>query len=263
MNLYTYYGVTQLNSINDAITYDKGMDMKFVMMHQWTSDIKEAAKTQEKLVHFVDIQPTHNEINTIAGADVAYSKRDNAIFASVVLMKYPELIPLEKVRAQSYVDFPYIPGFLFYREGPVLAKALERLEEVPDVIMFDATGIAHPKRIGMASQFGVLLDISTIGVAKKKLIGNYHEVEDSIGAASILELESEQLGYAVRTRGGVKPLFVSPGHKIDAKQSLDLVVSTTRGYRLPEPLRVAHIMVNKMRRNYDNRQKAQTQQTST
>jgi len=157
--------------------------MKFATMHQWTSDIKEAAKIQEKLVHFVDIQTTHKEIKIIAGADVAYSKRDNAIFASVVLMEYPELIPLEKVRAQSYVDFPYIPGFLFYREGPVLAKALERLESIPDVIMFDANGFAHPKRIGMASQFGVLLDITTIGVAKKKLIGNYHEVGDTIGAS--------------------------------------------------------------------------------
>ena len=229
------------------------MHMKFVMMHQWTSDIKEAAKTQEKLVHYVDTNSTLNDIKTIAGADVAYSKRDNAIFASVVLMKYPELIPLEKVRAQSYVEFPYIPGFLFYREGPVLAKALERLQAVPDVILFDANGIAHPKRIGLASHFGVLLDIPTVGVAKKKLIGNHHQVEDAMGAFSELELDAENLGYVVRTRGGVKPLFVSPGHKINSDQSRDIVISTTRGYRLPEPLRVAHIMVNKMRRNYDSR----------
>ena len=206
-------------------------------------------------MHYVETNSSLKDIKTIAGADVAYSKRDNAIFASVVLMKYPELIPLEKVRAQSYVEFPYIPGFLFYREGPVLAKALERLQDVPDVILFDAHGIAHPKRFGMASQFGVLLDIPTIGVAKKKLIGNYLQVDEAIGSFSDLELDAEHLGYVIRTRGGVKPLFVSPGHKINAEQSRELVISTTRGYRLPEPQRVAHIMVNKMRRNYDNRLK--------
>jgi deoxyribonuclease V len=229
--------------------------MKFIRMHQWTDDIKEAAKIQENLAHFVDTRSAKQEFETVAGADVAYSKKDNAIFASVVVMKYPELVPLEKVRAQSYVSFPYIPGFLFFREGPVLVKALERLQMVPDVIMFDANGIAHPKRIGMASHFGVMLDIPVIGCAKKKLIGNFRELADELSAYVPLEVGSEQLGYVVRTRVGVKPLYVSPGHKIDAKTAVEVVISTTRGYRLPEPLRVAHILVNKMRRNYDIRRK--------
>ena len=229
--------------------------MKFIRMHQWTDDIKEAAKIQENLAHFVDTRVTRQEFETVAGADVAYSKKDNAIFASVVVMKYPELVPLEKVRAQSYVNFPYIPGFLFFREGPVLVKALERLQMVPDVIMFDANGVAHPKRIGMASHFGVMLDIPAIGCAKKKLIGNFRELPNELGAHVPLEFESEQLGYVARTRIGVKPLFISPGHKIDSKTAVEVVISTTRGYRLPEPLRVAHILVNKMRRNYDIRKK--------
>lgn len=229
--------------------------MKFIRMHQWTEDIKEAAKIQENLAHFVDIRSSKKEFETVAGADVAYSKRDNAIFASVVVMKFPELVPLEKVRAQSYVSFPYIPGFLFFREGPVLVKALERLQMVPDVIMFDANGIAHPKRIGMASHFGVMLDIPVIGCAKKKLIGNFREPPDELSAYVPLEIGSEQLGYVARTRVGVKPLYISPGHKIDMKTAVEVVISTTRGYRLPEPLRVAHILVNKMRRNYDLRKK--------
>jgi deoxyribonuclease V len=232
-------------------------------MHQWTTDLKEAARIQEELVDLVEVRPPDREFETIAGADVAYSKRDEAIFASVVVMKFPELVPLEKVRAQSYVNFPYIPGFLYFREGPVLAKALERLETVPDVIMFDANGIAHPKRIGMASHFGVMLDIPVIGCAKKKLIGNFRTLPDELGARAPLEAENEEMvGYAVRTRMGVKPLFVSAGHKIDNETAADVVSATTRGYRLPEPLRIAHIMVNKMRRNYDSRQKPRRDQQS-
>ncbi|NIP43688.1 MAG: endonuclease V [candidate division Zixibacteria bacterium] len=237
--------------------------MKFARMHQWTTDLKEAARIQEELVDLVEVRPPDREFETIAGADVAYSKRDEAIFASVVVMKFPELVPLEKVRAQSYVNFPYIPGFLYFREGPVLAKALERLETVPDVIMFDANGIAHPKRIGMASHFGLMLDLPVIGCAKKKLIGNFRTLPDELGARAPLEAENEEMvGYAVRTRMGVKPLFVSAGHKIDNETAADVVSATTRGYRLPEPLRIAHIMVNKMRRNYDSRQKPRRDQQS-
>jgi len=135
----------------------------------------------------------------------------------------------------------------------VLAKALERLLTIPDVLMSDANGIAHPKRIGMASHFGVMLDIPVIGCAKKKLTGNFRPVPDEMGARSALEEGDEILGYAVRTRVGVKPLFVSPGHKIDSETAVEVVLSAVRGYRLPEPLRVAHILVNKMRRNYDSR----------
>jgi deoxyribonuclease V len=227
--------------------------MKFTRMHQWTNDIREAAKIQEDLLHFIDTRPNKTEFEIIAGADVAYSKKDNAIFACIVVMKFPELVPLEKVKAQSYVNFPYIPGFLFFREGPVLIKAMERLQTTPDVMMFDANGIAHPKRIGMASHFGVMLDIPAVGCAKKKLIGNFRDLPDELSAFTPLEAGTEKLGYAVRTRVGVKPLFVSPGHKIDSETAVDVVISTTRGYRLPEPLRVAHILVNKMRRNYDMR----------
>jgi deoxyribonuclease V len=222
-------------------------------MQQWTSDLKEAARIQESLAGLVDAHSSGTEFETIAGADVAYSKKDNAIFASIVTMKFPELVPLEKVRAQSYVSFPYIPGFLYFREGPVIAKALERLQTIPDVLMFDANGISHPKRIGMASHFGVMLDIPVIGCAKKKLTGNFRPVPDEMGAKSALEEGDEILGYAVRTRVGVKPLFVSPGHKIDSETAVEVVLSAVRGYRLPEPLRVAHILVNKMRRNYDSR----------
>ncbi len=228
--------------------------MRFVRMQQWTTDLKEAARIQEGLAGLVDLHSSGKDYETIAGADVAYSKKDNAIFASIVTMKFPELVPLEKVRAQSYVNFPYIPGFLYFREGPVLAKALERLQTVPDVLMFDANGIAHPKRIGMASHFGVMLDTPVIGCAKKKLTGNFRPVPEELGAKSPLEEGDEILGYALRTRVDVKPLFVSPGHKIDSETAVEVVLSAIRGYRLPEPLRVAHILVNKMRRNYDNRQ---------
>lgn len=229
--------------------------MKLVRLHTWTNDLKEAARIQENLANFVDLNLPKKEIELIAGADVAYSKKDNAVFASIVVMNYPELTPLEKVKAQSYTDFPYVPGFLTFREGPVLVKALERVQRVPDLILFDGNGIAHPKGIGLATHLGVILDLPTIGCAKKKLLGNHHEVPDEFGAHVPLEHEDKQIGAVVRTRVGVKPLFVSAGNKIGLEEALDLVISATRGYRLPEPQRLAHVLVNKMRRNYDNRKK--------
>ena len=227
--------------------------MKFTRLHAWTTDIKEASTIQDNLKHFIEVKNTKKEYQLIAGADTAYSKKDNSVFAVVVVMRFPELVTIEKARAQSMVNFPYQPGYFVFREGPVLIKALQRIKVAPDVIMFDANGIAHEKGVGMASHLGLMLDIPSIGCAKKPLVGESEEPDDSLGATSPLIYKGKQVGTVVRTRVGVKSLYVSIGHKIDLETSVDIVISTTRGYRLPEPLRVAHILSNKMRRNYDDR----------
>jgi len=151
------------------------------------------------------------------------------------------------------VSFPYQPGFFVFREGPVLIKALQRLQVSPDVIMFDANGVAHEKGIGMASHLGLMLDLPSIGCAKKRLVGEYEEPDNKLNATKPLMFKGKQVGTVIRTRMDVKPLFISIGHKIDLESAVELISSTTRGYRLPEPMRVAHILSNKMRRNHDSR----------
>lgn len=230
--------------------------MKFSRLHGWTSDIREAARIQDNLKHFVEVKGTKKEFALIAGADTAYSKKDDSVFAAIVVMRFPELVTLDRAKAQGIATFPYQPGFHVFREGPVLLKALQRLQVTPDVIMFDANGIAHEKGIGMASHLGLLLDLPTIGVAKKKLIGEFEEPGNNLNDFSPLKYDGKEIGRVVRTRVDVKPLIVSVGHKIDLDTAFEIVTSTTRGYRLPEPMRVAHILSNKMRRNYDNRLKS-------
>jgi deoxyribonuclease V len=229
--------------------------MKFTRLHPWTSDIREASRIQDNLKHFIEVKGTKKEFQLIAGVDTAYSKKDSSVFATVVVMRFPELVTVDRARAQTMVSFPHQPGFEVFREGPVIIKALQRLQTTPDIVMFDGNGIAHEKGIGLASHLGLMLDIPSIGCAKKKLVGEYDEPEDVVNATSPLLYNREKIGVVIRTRMGVKPLFISIGHKIDLATAVEIVGATTRGYRLPEPMRVAHILANKMRRNYDNRLK--------
>ncbi len=231
--------------------------MKFTRLHSWTTDIREAARIQDSLCHFVEQKTTKRDFQLVAGADVAYSKRDDAMFACVVVMRFPELVTVDKVKAQSVANFPYHPGFFAFREGPVLIKAIQRLQVTPDVIMFDANGVAHEKGIGMASHLGLMLDIASIGCAKKLLIGEHEEPDNVINARTPLLYDGREIGAVVRTRVDVKPLYISVGHKIDLETAVELVTATARGYRLPEPMRVAHILSGKMKRAYDGRRQTQ------
>ncbi len=227
--------------------------MKFTRLHNWTTDIREASRIQDNLSHFIEVKSTKKDYRLIAGADTAYSKKDSSVFAAIVVMRFPELVTVDRARAQSMVTFPFQPGFFVFREGPVLIKALQRLQVTPDVIMFDANGVAHEKGIGMASHLGLMLDTPTIGCAKKRLVGEFEEPDNTLNATKPLLYKGKQVGTVIRTRVDVKPLIVSVGHKIDLESAVELIASTTRGYRLPEPMRVAHILSNKMRRNYDSR----------
>lgn len=207
--------------------------------------ILEAKRIQEELSKKVSLKPVFSslkEIKTIAGCDVSY--KENIVKASVVLFSLPKLNILEKIKTQilSKEIFPYIPEYLSFREGPLLIECIEKLKNKPDVTLFDGHGIAHPRKIGIATYVGVVLDIPTIGCAKNLLYGIYDEPPPGVkGAYNFLkDPYGEIIGIVLRTREYVKPIFVSPGHKLDIEISGDIVLACCRKYRIPEPLRVAH-----------------------
>jgi len=209
-------------------------------------DLAAARRIQERLRRrvilddeFLDIR----EIKTVAGCDVAYDRYGKRVFAAVVVMEAGSFTVVEKVTFSGRASFPYIPGFLSFREGPVLLAAIKRLKTEPDVFLFDGQGIAHPRRMGIACHLGVILDKPSIGCAKTHLYGSYDEPAGGRGASSFIQDErGRRLGLVLRTRTGVKPVFVSPGHRCGVKMAGEVVMFWARKYRLPEPLRLAHIL---------------------
>ena len=219
--------------------------MKYLKLHTWNVDYKKAVEIQERLKKSIILKDSTKNCKLIAGADVSYTKGSEIFYASVVVFNLQTMERVEEVTASGKVDFPYIPGLLSFRESPILLKAFAKIKSEPDVIILDAQGIAHPRGIGLASHIGLLLDKSSIGCAKTRLIGEYNEVGGEAGCHSQLTVKGEIVGAVLRTRKNVKPVFVSPGHKIDLNTSIDLVLKSCRGYRLPEPVRQAHNLVKK------------------
>lgn len=164
--------------------------------------------------------------------------------AAVALFSFPSLELLQTTLAEVEISFPYVPGLLAFREGPAVLAALERMSIPPDMLMFDAQGIAHPRRMGLASHIGILLDIPSIGCAKSRLCGEYQPPEKHKGSWTPLYDNDEIIGAVVRTRDNVRPVFVSVGHRVDLESAIDIVLSCTTRYRLPEPTRWAHRIAN-------------------
>lgn len=154
---------------------------------------------------------------------------------------------IEEKACIERAPFPYIPGLLSFREGPAILKAFEKLKKIPDVVIFDGHGIAHPRGIGLASHMGLFIDIPTIGCAKKKLTGRHDDVGENVGDSSPILIDDQIVGSVLRTKKGVNPVFVSPGHKIGIDSAVSVVLRCLRGYRLPEPVRRAHSLVNLIR----------------
>ncbi|NIV34892.1 MAG: deoxyribonuclease V, partial [Anaerolineae bacterium] len=177
-------------------------------------------------------------VRTAAGVDV--SIRGRMARTAVVVLELTSLEPVDCAVDEAPVTFPYIPGLLTFREGPSVLRALERLSIWPDVFLFDGQGIAHPRRIGLAAHMGVILDHPSIGCAKSRLTGTHAEPGDDVGTWEPLTDGDEIIGAVVRSRAGVKPLYVSTGHRVDLPTAIDLVLRCTRGYRLPETTRYAH-----------------------
>jgi len=215
--------------------------MHYQDIHPWAVSPQEAAEIQRRLSRMVEPQPITKPIALVAGADISYSKIDNRLVAAVVVMTFPELEIVEQIEAEGEAVFPYIPGFLSFREAPAMLEAFSRLRHEPDVIMVDGQGIAHPRGLGLASHLGVILDHPTIGCAKTRLIGKYAEPGEQKGERSPLWQGGKIIGMVLRTRRGTKPLFISIGHKIDLDTAVSIVLACTRAFRLPEPVRQAHL----------------------
>ena len=221
--------------------------MKYQNLHSWEVSPREAIQLQKELKKKISLKKSFNKVKIVAGADVSYYK--NNMIAGIVILKFPQLEIIEKKSSLSPVNFPYIPGLLTFREGPSLLKAFKKIKITPDVILFDGQGIAHPRRMGIATHLGLFLDKPTIGCAKSRLSGKYTSVGEEKGNYALLKEGEEVLGAVLRTRRKVKPIFVSPGHKIDLSNSIEIVLKCIVKYRLPLPVREAHIFVNQIRKN--------------
>jgi deoxyribonuclease V len=214
------------------------MVVRPVFRHPWDVSPAEARGIQQQLCERVRVEPLASQPETVAGVDA--SLKGGVGRAAVVLFTYPELSPLQAATAEMSVSFPYIPGLLAFREGPVVLAALERLDVAPDVLMFDAQGLAHPRRVGLATHIGVLLNRPAVGCAKSRLCGTHVEPHEQRGSWSPLVDNDQVIGAVVRTRDHVRPVFVSVGHLVDLEGAISLVLGCTTKYRLPEPTRWAH-----------------------
>jgi len=222
--------------------------MEFKTLHTWDLSPKRAISLQKQLADRVLLESSPPEsLNTVAGVDVSYKKWGRLFHAAVVVLDYESMTVLETVTASGECCFPYVPGLLSFRELPVLLQAFTKLETVPDIVLVDAHGVAHPRRLGLASHLGLWLDLPTIGCAKSRLCGVHEEPGLAKGCWVPLLDNSEEIGRVVRTRTRVKPLYVSPGHKVDCDRATEIVLSCSQGYRLPEPTRQAHLLSNQVR----------------
>jgi deoxyribonuclease V len=220
------------------------------MEFRLAKNVAEATEIQNELREKIRLVPLKREPRTIAGADISYNRFSDDFFAAVVVLSLPDLEEVERVFAKGIATFPYVPGYLSFREIPTLLKAFEKLKTKPDVVMADGQGIAHPRRMGIAAHLGLLLDMPTFGCAKHKLFGVGRAPLTARGSTSFLHdpKTEEVVGAYVRTKTDVAPVIISPGYKITLEVSIVLTLGTARGYRIPEPTRRAHDLVNQFRR---------------
>ncbi len=210
-------------------------------LHSWTLDPAEAVQVQAALRERLVLEWDGRTVTTVGGVDV--SLQQDQARAAIVVLRYPDLTPLEGVTADVPLVFPYIPGLLSFREGPAVLAAWARLRIQPDLLMFDGQGIAHPRGMGIASQMGLWLERPTIGVAKSRLYGRHAEPGPNRGdRAELIDPHDRGrvIGAVLRTRPGTNPLYISPGHRIDLAHCVEFVMNCCTKYRLPEPTRWAH-----------------------
>lgn len=216
------------------------MTLQLHHAHPWDVTTGQAVEIQKQLAGLVRAERLAATPATIGGVDV--SIHGDEAQAAVAVLAYPSLDIVNHALWRGPVAYPYVSGLLSFREVPAVLHALEQLHELPDLIMADAQGIAHPRRMGMAAHLGLLIDLPVIGVAKARLIGDAPEPDDYPGAREALMHNGEQVGEVVRTRAGAKPLYVSVGHRITLAEAVDLVLHCCTRYRLPEPTRQAHLL---------------------
>jgi len=210
-------------------------------LHSWQVSPAQALDIQQRLAAQVSKSSEVATPHFIAGVDISVGKGQGMAKGAVVVLNYPELRLVETKVVQGELDFPYIPGLLSFRESPLTLAACERLTVTPDLILVDGQGIAHPRRFGLASHLGLLLNTPTIGCAKSLLCGSHEAPDAEPGSYAEVVDRGETIGVALRTKLGVKPVYVSIGHKVDLQTAIYWVMKCCRGYRLPEPTRLAHL----------------------
>lgn len=211
--------------------------MRLRDLHPWRVSPSEAIAIQARLAPQVITEGAPDDVRYVAGADIALADVNGR--GAVVLLSYPDLRLVEQHAVDEPVPFPYVPGLLAFREVPVLARAFEKLEQIPDLLLVDGHGLSHQRRFGIACHLGLLLDVPTIGVAKSRLVGRHDDPSPEAGARAELRDGPDLVGLVLRTRDRVSPVYVSVGHRIALHQAADWVLRLCRGYRLPEPTRLA------------------------
>ena len=217
-------------------------------LHSWDLAPADAVALQKTLRGQVRLQPPDGPIHTVAGADISYNKEEETIYVGIVVVRLPEMTTVEQVGLVATTRFPYVPAHLSFPDAPALLEAWKRLRARPDALMFDGQGIAHPRRLGIASHVGLWLGVPTFGCAKSVLVGRFEEPAPGRGARSPMLDRGEVIGMALRTKDRVNPIYVSPGHLMDMDTAVDLTLRCDGGYRQPEPTRRAHLLVNALRR---------------
>ena len=209
-------------------------------LHRWKVTPEQAIRIQENLKHRIILEKTFSRVRTIGGGDVSYQKEGDFLFGAVVVLSFPKMETLAVATARGNISFPYLPGLLAFREGPILIKTFRKLRIRPDVLIFDGHGIAHPRGMGLATHLGIWFNLPSIGCAKTPLLGESVTPRPSKGSFELIQKDGREVGVVLRTKDRVRPVFVSPGHRIDLPTSIRLILESCRGFRLPEPLRRAH-----------------------
>ena len=216
-------------------------DVKGRNLHSWQVSVTEAKEIQRALAAQVVRSNELEAPHLVAGVDISGEDSRGLARGAVVVLRFPELEIVEQGVATLRLSFPYVPGLLSFREVPLILAACERLSVTPDLFIADAHGIAHPRRLGLASHLGLLLDVPTIGCAKSILCGQHGDLGQEPGDYAPLLESDEVIGAALRTKRGVNPVYVSIGHRVDLEAAIQWVTACLRGYRLPEPTRLAHL----------------------
>ena len=223
------------------------MKIRLKTEHRWDVSPYEAQQIQKDLQALVSEVELPHPIKTIGGIEIAHSRFSDSLVAAVSVVSFPDLALVEEATAEFQTKFPFIPGLLSFREVPAVLAALERLSALPDLLIVDGPGVAHPHGLGIASHLGVALDIPTIGCSRSALVGSYVEPEVSAGSQTSLVWQGEIIGTVYRSKNRVAPLFISVGNRLTRQRAHELVVACCQGYRLPEPTRFAHAALNTAR----------------
>ena len=217
--------------------------------YPWPGNTSAAKEMQQKWCKKLNFSPLNTRPSLIAGADISCNRFEKTVYAGIVVLDYASLDVIERTGVVEEVAFPYIPGYLSFREVPSLMKAWNKLKVKPTVVMLDGHGVLHPRRMGVASHFALEAKVATLGCAKKRLTGDHALVDERPGQYQPVHLENKLSGYVLRSRKNANPIYISPGNRMDCDDALHIAMHCLKGYRLPEPTRQAHLYVNELRKS--------------